>query len=320
MVNNYTYFITLAEEKNISKAADRLYISHQCLSKYLKNLEEKYGIAFFERTPSFKLTDAGKAYYQMAKQIELLENSLNNQIKDIQNSCIGTIRFGTTEGRYRIILPQLLTEYAKMYPLVKLEVECATSAQLCEKIERNNLDIALMNQRNTVSDHLDQQMVMNERLYLVISDHMLEQYFPEYYGTDKRIPLTSADLTLFAERKVPFVLNLKGLNSREIIENFLREKNIRLNCTLEMTQQDMQFTLAEKDIAACFCWAMFLPAIQQINKQSSNHLNFFPIKDLTTTNQLLLIKPYGKTLPAYGKNLVDLINRICTQFVSSVSK
>ena len=58
MFNNYEYFITLAEEENISRAAEKLFISHQCLSKYLKNLEEgmrgsmmDYVIASLQETP-----------------------------------------------------------------------------------------------------------------------------------------------------------------------------------------------------------------------------------------------------------------------------
>lgn len=51
MLNNYKYFLVLAEELNISNAAKRLYISHQSLSKYLKGLEEKHGVAFLRGSP-----------------------------------------------------------------------------------------------------------------------------------------------------------------------------------------------------------------------------------------------------------------------------
>ena len=66
MFNNYEYFIALAEEENISRAAEKLFISHQCLSKYLKNLEENYHVMFFDRQPKLKLTPAGEA---VAKRI-----------------------------------------------------------------------------------------------------------------------------------------------------------------------------------------------------------------------------------------------------------
>lgn len=51
MLNNYKYFLVLSEELNISNAAKRLYISHQSLSKYLKSLEEKHGVAFLNENP-----------------------------------------------------------------------------------------------------------------------------------------------------------------------------------------------------------------------------------------------------------------------------
>lgn len=49
MFNNYHYFIVLAEECNLKRAADRLYITHQNLSKYLANLEAEFGLALFTR-------------------------------------------------------------------------------------------------------------------------------------------------------------------------------------------------------------------------------------------------------------------------------
>ena len=83
MLNNYQYFLVLAEEKSISRAAERLYISHQCLSRYLKNLEQEYGIMFFERSPRLSLTPAGQAYLEMLRQIEFLENNFNNLLYNI---------------------------------------------------------------------------------------------------------------------------------------------------------------------------------------------------------------------------------------------
>ena len=56
MFNNYRYFIALAEEGGISRAADRLFITHQNLSKYLSNLEDELGVPLFQRKPIFALT------------------------------------------------------------------------------------------------------------------------------------------------------------------------------------------------------------------------------------------------------------------------
>lgn len=316
MLNNYQYFIALAEELNISKAAERLFISHQCLSKYLKTLEEEYGVAFFERTPRLSLTDAGRLYLNMLRQIQLLESNLDSQLNDILHSRKGVIRFGTTEGRYRILLPQLLSEYKRIYPQVDLVARCADSHQLWESIAKNELDLALLNRRDAGSHQYDQQMALNEQLYLVISDHLLAQYFPESYPKCKKTLQAGANLADFARRGVPFVLNCRGFNSRETLETYLSAKGITLKCVMEMTQQDIHCMLAARDFAACFCWAMYLHSIQQTNESGIQHLNVFPIQGLTATNQVMLIMPKGKILPEYGKDLVRLIQQTCTAFIS----
>ncbi len=316
MLNNYQYFIALAEELNISKAAERLYISHQCLSKYLKNLEQAYNVTFFERTPRLSLTAAGQAYLEMLRQVQFLENNLENQLSDIRQARKGLVRFGTTEGRFRVLVPSLLSEFKRVYPEVKLETRYATSDQLCESIAKNELDMALMNRRDAGSSQLERRTLLNEKLYMVISDHLLAQYFPEQYPACKEAFRSGVDLVQFAKREVPFVLNYEGFNSRETLEEHLRAKGVSLNCVLEMTQQDMHFMLAARDFAACFCWAMYLPSIQQANEGNVQHLNVFPIKGLTATNQVMLVMPRGKILPAYGKDLVRLIQQTCTAFAS----
>lgn len=55
------YFIVTAEELNISKAAERLFISQQALSSQIGQLEQHYGVKLFERRPNLALTYAAAA-------------------------------------------------------------------------------------------------------------------------------------------------------------------------------------------------------------------------------------------------------------------
>ncbi|MBQ7565897.1 MAG: LysR family transcriptional regulator [Oscillospiraceae bacterium] len=315
MLNNYQYFIALAEELNISKAADRLFISHQCLSKYLRKLEQEYNVAFFERTPRLSLTSAGQVYLDMLRQVQLLESNTENQLNDIRQSKKGLIRFGTTEGRYRIMIPDLLSSFQRVYPDVRLEPRYATSDRLCELVLKNELDLALLNRRDINQNQFDVRTVLNERLYLVISDHLLAQFFPDRYPGCREKFLGGVDLADFHKRGVPFVLSYEGYNSRDTLETYLRSRGFELNCTMEMTQQDLHYMLAARDYAACFCWAMYLPSIQDYNLHAEhNRLNVFPVKGLNTVNQVVLVIPKGKILPTYGKELMRQIREIAATF------
>ena len=314
MLNNYNYFIALAEEENISRAAERLFISHQCLSKYLKNLEQEYRVAFFERTPRLKLNVAGQAMLDMCRKVQFLEQNLESQLEDVRQSKRGLIRMGTTEGRYRILFPDLLAQFKGMYPDVTLQVSYATSSQLTERLLKNELDVILMNRSFVGHAQLDIMPLLEERLFLVISDAMLERYLPEQYpGCLEKFAEEGADLALLQE--VPFILNKRTFNSRIMLDNFLASRGLHLNCVMELTQLDLHFMMSARDYAASFCWSMYLPTIRNMNRLDPEHaLNVFPIRGLEERNHIVLVTQKGKILPEFGKELIRLIRKNCAQY------
>ena len=313
-LNNYNYFIALAEEKNISRAAEKLFISHQCLSKYLKNLEQYYQVTLFERIPQLTITPAGEALLDTLRKIQLLDMNLESQLDGIRQSKRGLIRFGTTEGRYRILIPSLLSDFKKLYPDVTFEVDYATSEQLIESTLNNKLDLVLINESPVDHNQLTAQTILEEKLYLVISDNMLKKYFPEIYPKCKKVFGTKGiDLSLF--QHVPFILNKRTFSSRIAIDTFTNAQGIQLNCVMELTQLDLHFMLSAQDYAASFCWSMYIPTINNMNKTNpDNKLNIFPIRKFNAQNHMILLTKKGKILPEYGKVLIEMIKSTCSTF------
>lgn len=318
MLNNYNYFITLAEEKNISRAAERLFISHQCLSKYLKNLEQEYRVTFFERSPRLKLTVAGEAMLNMLRQVQFLERNLESQLDDIRQSRRGIIRLGTTEGRYRILFPEMLAQYKKLYPEVRLDVHYANSEELATGILRNDFDIVIMNKTFVNLSEFEIHPLLDEKLHLVISDNMLAQYFPDQYpGCKCRFRKEGVNLAEFQD--VPFVLNRKTFNSRISLDAYLKAHDLRLKCVMELTQLDVHFQLSAQDYAASFCWTMYIPTILQMNKLYPDHyLNIYSICDAEITNRFVCAFQKRKLLPRYGWDLIQLIKNKCNHYYNPV--
>ena len=314
MLNNYHYFITLAEELNISRAAEKLFISHQCLSKYLRNLEREYQVTLFERIPVPKLTMAGEALLSMFRKIKFLEGNLASQFEDIRNSKRGVVRLGTTEGRYRILIPGLLARYKELYPEVELDVRYATSAELAEGVLRNELDIVILNRSFVDPREFEIQTMLKEKLYLVISDSMLAKYFPDQYPEClKRFEKDGVDLAEFQE--VPFVLNTPLFKSRMLVDAYARSRGLTLKCARELTQLDMHFQLTAHDYAACFCWTMYIPTVRSMNlADPEHHLNIFAIPDGDFTNRFVCAFQKGKILPKYSTDLIELIRDKCREY------
>lgn len=320
MIPNYKYFITLAEECSISKAAARLYVSHQCLSKYLKDLETTYGVTFFNRKPKLSLTPAGEMFYQSLRQIELIEGNLENQLLNYNDSESGTLRIGTSVGRYRILMPEILVEFQKRYPKVELVTECANSNALKEMVLNNQLDMMITALPADSNNSLTSTLLMNEQLYLVISDNMLKEYFPDTFPGCKEGFRKGVDLHDF--QHVPFVLNERGFSSRDIVDQYTMKNNITLNCIREIVQADIHYLLSAKDYAASFCFSMFLPGVSTANRleTSESKLNIFPIKGVDTRNPVRILYLKNKLFPSYGNYMISLVKEICQPFMNPPSE
>ena len=72
------YFLTLAEERSITRAAEKLFVSQQCVSSHIKKLEQLYQAELFTRRPVFRLTPEGEALRQ-----NLLRGSLNLSFRQL---------------------------------------------------------------------------------------------------------------------------------------------------------------------------------------------------------------------------------------------
>ena len=312
MLNNYQYFLMLAKELNISNASEKLFISHQCLSKYLKNLEKFYGIALFERKPSLRLTPADEVLLKSFKDIEFLEQNIKSEIENLKSTEVGTVNLGITEGRYPIVVPRLLKDYQQMCPHVHLNIINTTTPRMREMTLNNELDLFLSG-LNYTNPRLDSIKIMEEKLYLVISDNLLKRYFRNYPDCISDME-KGVDLRDFTE--IPCILNKINFNSRSVIDRHLAREGLTLNCIAELTQPDMHYRLTAEDMAISFCLTMYLDGIKHINQLqklqgSDNMLHVFPIKNLTETNPLGIMYLRGKILPSYTRKLCNLIKTIC---------
>lgn len=314
MLQNYRYFLALAEELNISRAAARLFISHQCLSKYLKDLEAQYGVALMNRKPRLSLTPAGEMLRDSLRQIELIEGNLESRLADCQDSDSGQIRLGITEGRIRILLPQILTRFREICPRAELATECANSNELQEMVLNNRLDMMLTAQPAHKSSRLSSTLLVNEKLYLIISDNMLREFFPDEFPECRERFLKGADLSEF--QHIPFVLNEKGFSSRDMVEQYAMKNDFHIDCVREIVQADLHCLLSARDYAASVCFSMFLPGVSDLNRLNAgpSPLNAFPVKGFDTSNPVRLLWLKNRIFPSCGLKLISLIKEICAPY------
>jgi DNA-binding transcriptional LysR family regulator len=170
------YFLAVAEEKNVTRAAAKLGINQPPLSQQIKDLEREVGSPLFYRLPQgVELTDAGKIFLQSVKDLPTLAEQALQMSQKIAKGLAGFLHIGFTgTAALNPIIPQAIKVFKAAYPDVELRVSEGTSIQLREMLLANKLDIAII--RPSVKDEqsLHVRNFATEQLVAVLSiDHPL---------------------------------------------------------------------------------------------------------------------------------------------------
>ncbi|MBR5429345.1 MAG: LysR family transcriptional regulator [Firmicutes bacterium] len=139
------YFVTVAEELNITKAAALLRISQPPLSSQIKNLEEELGTELFVRGKrQLALTDAGKLLYQRAKDILSLSEKASAEILSMNRGMTGTVAIGLVEGMAPDIASEWFAGFLGLHPGVRFRILDGNSDDLIEKMRGGLIDLAVI--------------------------------------------------------------------------------------------------------------------------------------------------------------------------------
>ena len=139
------YFLTVADEGNITRAADILHVTQPTLSRQLMELEDELGTALLIRGKrSVTLTDEGFLFKQQAEMIVELSDKLEHTFKDQKDVVCGTIRIGASEAVGCRALAAYMKEFREKYPDVQFDLYNGMADNIKEMLERGLLDLGLV--------------------------------------------------------------------------------------------------------------------------------------------------------------------------------
>lgn len=139
-----TYFLTVAREKNITKAAEVLHITQPTLSRQMRQLEEEMGVELFDRSQNkIALTPAGNLLVHRGKDILEIVKRTELEIKDTETNLSGNICFGAGELNSVNILGKIIDAFQNKYPAVTFNLFTNTTDIIQERMEKGLIDISL---------------------------------------------------------------------------------------------------------------------------------------------------------------------------------
>ncbi|WP_026915963.1 LysR substrate-binding domain-containing protein [Christiangramia portivictoriae] len=138
------YVLAVAEHKNFTKAAQKVFVTQPTLSMQIQKLEEELDITIFDRTKKpIQLTEVGQKIVQQARNI-VNESDRIKDIVDQQKGFIGGIfRLGVIPTIMPTLLPMFIGNFMKKFPKVKLKIEELHTEAIIEKLKEGHLDAAI---------------------------------------------------------------------------------------------------------------------------------------------------------------------------------
>lgn len=139
------YFLVVAEEKQITSAAKRLYIAQPPLSYQLKQLEKELGAQLFKRTShGIELTDAGQILQVYASEILSLTHNAENQVQKTISGELGTIAIGMASSSTGLIPMDSFKELTRFYPEISFDIYEANTFGILDKLEKKTIDLGIV--------------------------------------------------------------------------------------------------------------------------------------------------------------------------------
>lgn len=139
------YFLTVAREENITRAANVLHITQPTLSRQLMQLEEELDAQLFIRGKHrLTLTDDGMLLKRRAEEIVTLTDKMEKEFLNKDNMIHGEIFIGGGETRAMHSVSKVMKQFQELYPHVQFHIYSGNADDVKEKLDKGLLDFGLL--------------------------------------------------------------------------------------------------------------------------------------------------------------------------------
>ncbi len=229
--DTYNVFYYVSKFKSITLAANYLNVSQPAVTKQIKKLEEKLEYTLFIRTKKGLIltTDGEKLFEEVSKAIEIfnmIENN-NNLSKTVTD---GVIRIISEYAIIKNILLPILLKFNRMYPNIKIYIECYPISEAIKKLRNGEVDLLVIN-----NDYVEYSDIFFTPFYelhdILVVNSEIQYNYPKKIQLEKinNYPLICKKDSVFKELLNRMLDNIKLNPVWELSEYWLVEVYIKMN-------------------------------------------------------------------------------------------
>ena len=310
------YFLKVAEEGNITRAANKLYISQQALSNHIKRLEDEYQVTLFERKPVFRLTKAGESMVYYGQRLIREEAEMRAVFSDLSLQAKATLRFGISRLRADVFLPLIWQFYKPNHPNISIEVVNGNSKELDDLLQAGKIDLYVgIDVPSSPVKH--SVLLATEGLQCCFTEGLLRRHYPETYELLLREFESGADLLKLLP--LPLISVRQGNRLRERLDQYLMQYG-KPEYVLECDQQNMVYELARQGAGVGLLSPLLLYRHGHDEMGGGDPFYSFPIRNDIGVTRTYMVYRSDYTPPQYLKDFISDVSLVFESYARTVDR
>ncbi|KAB2336697.1 LysR family transcriptional regulator [Cytobacillus depressus] len=186
---DYIILVTVHEEKNITKAAQKLFSSQPAVTYRLQKIEEEYNIKIFHREGNkLFFTSEGEYLVEFSKKMLFDLSKMEDYIKTLKKDSKGTIHLGVSSNFALYKLPPLIKRFLEIHSQTQVNVYTGWSSEIIQLIKKNEIQIGIVTGNY---NWYDEKILLTEDPITIISKKPLDikelPYLPMIYYQPNRV-------------------------------------------------------------------------------------------------------------------------------------
>lgn len=229
------YFVSVAEHKNITHAANTLHIAQPALSVAIKKLENELELELFRRHErKISLTHEGEVLLTHAKLILQQLDDANLAMKELRGLEKGEVRLGVPSIMGTYYFPDVLMAFKSRYPKLKLTMIEAGAQSIQKMLLDGEIDLGITQVRN-LPEELDSDHLLRSQMVAVVSTE--HEFAPK--KTLSYSEFFSQELVMFKQ----------GYFHREQLDSICKQEKLTANFSFETNLLAVILKIVKRDFA-----------------------------------------------------------------------
>lgn len=270
------YIVQIAEENNITRAAEKLYITQSALNQQLLKLEKELGVPLFHRSRTdWHPTEAGEIYLKAARKMLQMKKDTYYRIHDLAEIQKGQLSVGFTPGRGITMFSHVYPKFHRMYPNISVTPSELSVHEQQSRLLSGSLDLGFVT--------LVPSQQKSSLVYTNLAEERILAAVPIRHPVATPLNTSAcpscredfsqlSQLDLYALREEPFILTYQESTLREMTDSIFKKAGFIPHVLFETSNNATITTM----VSAEMCCGL-IPEYYARNSQEG--IRFFTLPD-----------------------------------------